>query len=124
MPRFSSHSTVVLFSISSGKIADISLKALQQIDINTIIKNQLTWHENQLLQRLFPTHYLAPTGTKVMITYDLESPPVIAIRIQEVYGEQQSPIIANGQLPVVMELLSPAHRDLFWFVSLVFSFYS
>lgn len=46
------------------------------------------------------------------IQYDLELPPVIAIRIQEVYGEQQSPIIANGQLPVVMELLSPAHRPI------------
>lgn len=89
-----------------------TLKALQQIDINTIIKNQLTWHENQLLQNLFPTHYLAPTGTKVAIQYDLELPPVIAIRIQEVYGEKQSPIVANGQLPVVMELLSPAHRPI------------
>ncbi len=89
-----------------------TLKALQQIDINTIIKNQLTWHENQLLQSLFPTHYLAPTGTKVIINYDLVLPPVIAIRIQEVYGEQQSPIIANGQLPVIMELLSPAHRPI------------
>ncbi|WIV89227.1 ATP-dependent helicase HrpB [Proteus appendicitidis] len=89
-----------------------TLKALQQIDINTIIKNQLTWHENQLLQSLFPTHYLAPTGTKVIINYDLALPPVIAIRIQEVYGEQQSPIIANGQLPVIMELLSPAHRPI------------
>ncbi len=89
-----------------------TLKTLQQIDINTIIKNQLTWHENQLLQSLFPTHYLAPTGTKVIINYDLALPPVIAIRIQEVYGEQQSPIIANGQLPVIMELLSPAHRPI------------
>jgi ATP-dependent helicase HrpB len=89
-----------------------TLKALQQIDINMMIKNQLTWHENQLLQSLFPTHYLAPTGTKVAIQYDLELPPVIAIRIQEVYGEKQSPIVANGQLPVVMELLSPAHRPI------------
>ena len=37
---------------------------------------------------------------------------MIAIRIQEVYGEKQSPIVANGQLPVVMELLSPAHRPI------------
>ncbi|WP_337230328.1 ATP-dependent helicase C-terminal domain-containing protein, partial [Proteus terrae] len=96
--------TVLLENLETWLLPELgeiqTLKALQQIDINTIIKNQLTWHENQLLQRLFPTHYLAPTGTKVMITYDLESPPVIAIRIQEVYGEQQRPIIANGQLPV------------------------
>lgn len=89
-----------------------SLKALLQMDINGIIKNQLTWHEQQLLQELFPTHYIAPTGTKVMIKYDLDNPPIIAIRIQEVYGEKQSPIVAKGQLPVVMELLSPAMRPI------------
>lgn len=108
--------TVLLETLETWLLPELgeiqTLKALQQIDINTIIKNQLTWHENQLLQRLFPTHYLAPTGTKVIINYDLALPPVIAIRIQEVYGEQQSPIVANGQLPVVMELLSPAHRPI------------
>lgn len=108
--------TVLLETLETWLLPELgevqTLKALQQIDINTIIKNQLTWHENQLLQSLFPTHYLAPTGTKVIINYDLELPPVIAIRIQEVYGEQQSPIVANGQLPVVMELLSPAHRPI------------
>ncbi len=82
------------------------------MDINGIIKNQLTWHEQQLLQELFPTHYIAPTGTKVMIKYDLDNPPIIAIRIQEVYGEKQSLIVAKGQLPVVMELLSPAMRPI------------
>ena len=108
--------TVLLETLETWLLPELgevqTLKALQQVDINTIIKNQLTWHENQLLQSLFPTHYLAPTGTKVIINYDLELPPVIAIRIQEVYGEQQSPIVANGQLPVVMELLSPAHRPI------------
>ena len=108
--------TVLLETLETWLLPELgevqTLKALQQVDINTIIKNQLTWHENQLLQSLFPTHYFAPTGTKVIINYDLELPPVIAIRIQEVYGEQQSPIVANGQLPVVMELLSPAHRPI------------
>ena len=47
-----------------------------------------------------------------MIRYDLDNPPIIAIRIQEVYGEKQSPIVAKGQLPVVMELLSPAMRPI------------
>ncbi|TFT48215.1 ATP-dependent RNA helicase HrpB, partial [Proteus mirabilis] len=42
----------------------------------------------------------------------LDNPPIIAIRIQEVYGEKQSPIVAKGQLPVVMELLSPAMRPI------------
>lgn len=95
------------------ELGDIqSLKALQQIDINMMIKNQLTWSENQLLDKLFPTHYLAPTGSKVAIKYDRELPPIIAIRIQEVYGEKQSPVVANGLLPVVMELLSPALRPI------------
>lgn len=93
-----------------GEIQDV--KGLQRLDINSIIKHQLTWQENQLLQHLFPTHYLAPTGTQVIIKYDIDLPPVIAIRIQEVYGEKQSPIVANGRLAVVMELLSPAQRPI------------
>ncbi len=108
--------TVLLETLEQWLLPELgnicSLKALQQFDINKLIKEQLTWHENQLLQSLFPTHYLAPTQTKVAIKYDLELPPVIAIRIQEVYGEKQSPIVANGKLPVVMELLSPAHRPI------------
>ncbi|MEQ4922854.1 ATP-dependent helicase HrpB [Proteus hauseri] len=108
--------TVLLETLEQWLLPELgnicSLKALQQFDINQLVKEQLTWQENQLLQRLFPTHYVAPTQTKVAIKYDLELPPVIAIRIQEVYGEKQSPIVANGQLAVVMELLSPAHRPI------------
>lgn len=110
------HEAVLLETLETWLLPELgniqSLKELQRIDINNIIKNQLTWHENKLLQTLFPTHYLAPTGSKVAIKYDLEHPPVIAIRIQEVYGEKQSPIVANGQLAVVMELLSPAQRPI------------
>tara|TARA_R110002020_G_scaffold276136_9_gene491509 strand:+ start:3102 stop:5567 length:2466 start_codon:yes stop_codon:yes gene_type:complete len=63
------------------------------------------------IARLAPTHYEAPTGSRVPIRYDEDS-PVVAIRVQELFGETRHPAIAGGQLPLTLELLSPAHRPI------------
>ncbi|MDF1610439.1 ATP-dependent helicase HrpB [Hoeflea sp. YIM 152468] len=63
------------------------------------------------LARLAPTHYQAPTGTRVPIRYE-EKSPVVAIRVQELFGETRHPSIAGGRLPLTLELLSPAQRPI------------
>ena len=60
---------------------------------------------------LAPTHFEAPTGSHVPIRYEGEA-PVIAIRVQELFGLSRHPAIAGGTVPLLLELLSPAHRPI------------
>jgi ATP-dependent helicase HrpB len=57
-----------------------------------------------------PTHFEAPTGSRVPIDYESDGAPKIAIRVQELFGLDRHPAIAGGRLPLTIELLSPAHR--------------
>jgi ATP-dependent helicase HrpB len=61
------------------------------------------------LEKEAPTHFTAPTGSNVPIEYTEEGPK-IAIRVQELFGLGTHPAIANGKTPLIIELLSPAHR--------------
>ena len=60
---------------------------------------------------LAPTHFSAPSGSSVPIRYD-EDQPVLAIRVQELFGLDRHPAIAGGTVPLTLELLSPAHRPI------------
>ncbi|MDP3897250.1 MAG: ATP-dependent helicase C-terminal domain-containing protein, partial [Mesorhizobium sp.] len=60
---------------------------------------------------LAPTHFHAPTGNNLPIRYEDEW-PVLAIRVQELFGLDTHPAIANGSVPLTLELLSPAHRPI------------
>ena len=53
-----------------------------------------------------------PTGSRIAIRYHEDNPPALAVRMQEMFGEATTPSIAEGRVPVVLELLSPAHRPL------------
>jgi ATP-dependent helicase HrpB len=57
-----------------------------------------------------PTHFLAPSGSHIAIDYEAEEGPKIAVRVQELFGLDRHPTIAAGRVPLVVELLSPAHR--------------
>jgi ATP-dependent helicase HrpB len=63
------------------------------------------------IARLAPTHFEAPTGQRHPIRYDGEE-PVLAIRVQELFGLKQHPAVAGGRLPLLLELTSPAHRPI------------
>ncbi|MCK8781772.1 ATP-dependent helicase HrpB [Rhizobium sp. NTR19] len=65
----------------------------------------------QDLNKLAPTHFTAPTGERHPIRYDGEE-PVLAIRVQELFGLTKHPAIAGGRLPLLLELTSPAHRPI------------
>ncbi|MGF0539715.1 ATP-dependent helicase HrpB [Agrobacterium sp. ES01] len=63
------------------------------------------------LAKLVPTHFIAPTGQSHPIAYDGDE-PVVSIRVQELYGLRQHPAIRGGNLPLLIELTSPAHRPI------------
>lgn len=89
-----------------------SLRALKNIDLTRAIQNWLGWSQRQRLDTVLPTHYTVPTGSQITIRYDEDNPPALAVRMQEMFGEAQTPVIAEGRVPLVLELLSPAQRPL------------
>ena len=88
------------------------LKGLQSVNLVSALLHLLTWSQRQRLDSVLPTHYTVPTGSRLPIRYDAEKPPALAVRIQEMFGEARNPAVADGRVPLVLELLSPAHRPL------------
>ncbi|AQT64896.1 ATP-dependent helicase HrpB [Serratia marcescens] len=88
------------------------LRGLKQVNIADALSRLLDWQQKQRLDNALPTHYTVPTGSRLPIRYEAGKPPALAVRLQEVFGEQRSPMLAEGRIPVVLELLSPAHRPL------------
>lgn len=64
------------------------------------------------LDREAPTHFVAPTGNAHPIRYEGEGAPFLGIRVQELFGLKTHPALANGKLPLTLELLSPAQRPI------------
>jgi len=79
-------------------------------DLAAALDALLPWHMRHRLDAEAPTHFTAPTGTSVPIDYDHSEGPKISIRVQEMFGLRNHPALANGGLPLIVELLSPAHR--------------
>lgn len=64
------------------------------------------------LNRLAPSHFTAPTGSKVPIDYGGETGPQISIRVQELFGLSDHPSVCGGKIPLTLQLLSPAQRPI------------
>jgi ATP-dependent helicase HrpB len=87
-----------------------SLSQISTQDLSDALMTLLPWELRARLEREAPTHFEAPTGTMLAIDYEAEQGPTIAVRLQELFGLNTHPSIAKGAVPLVLELLSPAHR--------------
>jgi ATP-dependent helicase HrpB len=87
-----------------------SLKEFSAGDLSDALMTLLPWELRARLEREAPMHFEAPTGTQLAIDYEAEQGPTIAVRLQELFGLNTHPSIAKGAVPLVLELLSPAHR--------------
>ncbi|MDB5516875.1 MAG: ATP-dependent helicase HrpB, partial [Tardiphaga sp.] len=87
-----------------------SLKDVSAGDLSDALMALLPWDQRARLDREAPTHFEAPTGTQLPIDYEAEQGPTIAVRLQELFGLNIHPSLAKGAVPLVLELLSPAHR--------------
>jgi ATP-dependent helicase HrpB len=90
----------------AGKTA---LSQFSADDFTTALQALLPHPLPRRLEKEAPTHFTAPTGSAIPIEYTEEGPK-LAIRVQELFGLNQHPAIANGKTPLIIELLSPAHR--------------
>jgi ATP-dependent helicase HrpB len=64
------------------------------------------------IDRQLPSHFDAPSGNRIPIDYAAENGPALEIRVQELYGLDRHPTVANGKIPLLLILLSPAHRPI------------
>jgi ATP-dependent helicase HrpB len=87
-----------------------SLKSFSAAELFEALQTLLPWSLRGRLEKEAPTHFEAPTGTQLAIDYEAEQGPTIAVRLQELFGLTSHPSIARGAIPLVLELLSPAHR--------------
>lgn len=86
-----------------------SLDDLAGINLVEVLKAELGWEGTQTLNRLAPAAITAPTGTKLAVDYD-GAQPSVAVRLQELFGLDQHPVVGSDRTPLLIELLSPAGR--------------
>jgi ATP-dependent helicase HrpB len=96
-----------LASLFTSKTA---LAGLSADDFSEGVGGLIPWTLRRRLDAEAPTHFTAPSGSSVPIDYEAEEGPKLAIRVQELFGLDRHPSIAGGRVPLVIELLSPAHR--------------
>jgi ATP-dependent helicase HrpB len=87
-----------------------TLDSVSAEELAAAIGALLPWDLKRRVEAEAPTHFTAPSGSSVPIDYDAGEGPKLAIRVQELFGLDRHPSIAGGRVPLVVELLSPAHR--------------
>jgi len=85
------------------------LKEISAKDFSNALHNLLTWKQQRRLAELAPSYMQVPSGSHLPIDYSGPE-PILAVRIQEVFGLETTPAIAGGQIPLTLRLLSPAGR--------------
>ncbi len=87
------------------------IKDLQALDLCAALLNRLDWDKQRRLDELAPTHIRVPSGSRIALVYEGGNDPVLAVRLQEMFGCATTPIVAGG-VPVVLHFLSPAGRPI------------
>ncbi len=80
------------------------------IDILHALRSQLSWEQLRFLDKRAPTHIVVPSGHRVALDYTSGDLPVLAVKLQEMFGLADTPTIAAGRVKVLLHLLSPARR--------------
>jgi len=87
------------------------LADFQQLDLKSILHSLLAWPLPLELESLAPERFVVPSGSNIVIDY-AQSPPVLEVKLQEMFGCEETPTVANGRVALVVHLLSPARRPL------------
>ena len=96
-----------LIPLLAGKTA---LAQLSADELSNAVMALLPWQMRRRLDSEAPSQFAAPSGSHVPIDYQAEEGPKLSIRLQELFGLDRHPAVAGGKVPLLLELLSPAHR--------------
>ncbi|MDW5328260.1 ATP-dependent RNA helicase [Plantactinospora sp. KLBMP9567] len=83
---------------------------LARIDVPAALRRLLPWREAARLDELAPERLAVPSGSRYRVDYSDPAAPVLAVKLQETFGWRDVPRIADGRVPVLLHLLSPAGR--------------
>jgi len=89
-----------------------SFKRCQKLDLYKLLLNQLDWQQQQLIDRLAPEKITVPSGSSIRLDYSDPQTPVLAVRLQEVFGLYDTPTLLAGHCKLMIHLLSPARRPM------------
>mgnify|MGYP005989912425 CR=1 FL=1 len=88
------------------------LAQLQKLDFKEILNNSLEFEQQKIVKKWAPVSYKSVLGTEFVYTYSDQPQPKLSLPLQQVYGLNDSPYVANGKVAVLLELLSPAKRPI------------
>lgn len=93
------------------------LDALDASELSEALKSGIDWNTRQRIDQLAPTRIAVPSGLERSIAYALDAagqptPPVLAVKLQELFGLAQTPRVADGRVPLLLHLLSPGGKPL------------
>lgn len=87
-----------------------TLDRVRRLDLTAPLHALLTPEQLRRLDRLAPTHMTVPSGSRLPLDYEQSESPILAVRLQEMFGCKDTPRVADGKIPVILHLLSPAKR--------------
>jgi ATP-dependent helicase HrpB len=85
-------------------------RASASLNVLPALKELLTWEQKRLLDERAPTVMVVPSGSRVTVDYTAGQQPVLAVKLQEMFGLADTPVIAAGRVKLLLHLLSPARR--------------
>lgn len=84
---------------------------LARLDLMSVLNSQLDYAQQQQLARLAPTHLDVPSGSRIALSYSPDgAPPILAVKLQELFGLAETPSVNEGRKPVLIHMLSPGQR--------------
>jgi len=89
-----------------------SAEQLRKINLLEIFKAMLGWDKQQKLDQDAPAGIVVPSGSRIRVEYRIDEPPLLAVRIQEMFGQADTPTLCGGRVVVLLHLLSPARRPI------------
>jgi ATP-dependent helicase HrpB len=87
-------------------------RQLAALDIAAMLRGRLEYRQQRALDELAPTHLEVPSGSRIRLDYTTGPVPVLAVKLQELFGLADTPAVAAGRVPVLLHLLSPAGRPI------------
>ena len=87
-------------------------RQLSRLDLSAILTGLLGWERRQRLDRDAPAVFTVPSGSRIRIEYQIDGPPILAVRLQELFGLAETPAICGGRAPLLLHLLSPSQRPI------------
>jgi len=90
--------------------AATKLEHLRAAGLTGLLEAALGWEHARRLDEEAPLRIAVPSGRQIALDYEDPGPPVLAVRLQELFGLLETPAIARGRIPVMLHILSPAGR--------------